>query len=377
MKSKFQIRTLGEVVSITKGKKHNVVLDSAADGGERYIQIDDLRSNGNLKFTPEQGVEVQEQDVVIAWDGANAGTIGFGLHGFIGSTLARLKIERKDVLAEYLGWFLRSRSSLIREHCTGATVPHVNKIFLKSIRIPLPPLPIQKQIAAIFQKADAAREKRRQANKLTEQFLQSAFLEMFGDPLTNPKGWEKKPFAEVAEIERRSIESSKIDPDTNYLGLEHIEKESGKLLGFIPVRQAELKSNKFVFTREHLLYGKLRPYLNKVCLPGIDGVCSTDILPIRAKLGLSNRYFIAFLMKHKWFVGEANSHSSGANLPRISPSIIEKFQVYSPPISEQQKFAALVEKVEGLRGKQRESERELEELLQSLMQRAFRGELVS
>jgi type I restriction enzyme S subunit len=71
--------------------------------------------------------------------------------------------------------------------------------YLKQVSIPLPPLPVQKQIAAILEQADAAREKRRQANKLTEQFLQSAFLEMFGDPVTNPKGWEKKKFADLVE----------------------------------------------------------------------------------------------------------------------------------------------------------------------------------
>ncbi len=73
---------------------------------------------------------------------------------------------------------------------TGANYPAVSDSVVKSVPITLPPLPIQKQITAILEKADAAREKRRQANQLTEQFLQSAFLEMFGDPARNPKGWE-------------------------------------------------------------------------------------------------------------------------------------------------------------------------------------------
>jgi type I restriction enzyme S subunit len=82
----------------------------------------------------------------------------------------------------------------------GGAQPNISQGILRDINVPLPLLRIQKQIASILEKADAAREKRRQANQLTERFLQSAFLEMFGDPVTNPKGWDKKSIAEFGSV---------------------------------------------------------------------------------------------------------------------------------------------------------------------------------
>ena len=71
----------------------------------------------------------------------------------------------------------------------GAAQPGVNSSKLKELEIPLPPLPEQKRIAAILDKAAAIRRKRQQAIQLADDFLRAVFLDMFGDPVTNPKGW--------------------------------------------------------------------------------------------------------------------------------------------------------------------------------------------
>ena len=149
---------LKHIVSISKGKKHNNVFSSNGVGKRRFIQIEDLRNDANLKYTDEKGVEVSERDLIIAWDGANAGTIGFGLNGFIGSTLARLKIVHNDFDSNFLGWFLRSKFSYLRNSCTGATIPHINKISLESLEVPEHDLQTQKQIASVLEDADHARQ---------------------------------------------------------------------------------------------------------------------------------------------------------------------------------------------------------------------------
>ncbi len=83
--------TLENIVKISKGKKHNLVKSVT---NNRYIQIDDLRNDNLIKYTDDdKGTFVEPSDVIIAWDGANAGTIGYGLEGLIGSTLARLFTE--------------------------------------------------------------------------------------------------------------------------------------------------------------------------------------------------------------------------------------------------------------------------------------------
>lgn len=94
--------------------------------------------------------------------------------------------ERVDTT--YLYFYLRT---LDFYHLAGKpTVPAIRKSTIEKLKIPLPPLEEQRKIAAILDKADGVRRKRKEAIRLTEELLRSTFLEMFGDPVTNPKGWE-------------------------------------------------------------------------------------------------------------------------------------------------------------------------------------------
>ncbi|EHE01470.1 type I restriction-modification enzyme 1, S subunit [Streptococcus pneumoniae GA17227] len=82
---------LGEILSLKKGKKATVLAEQTTLS-QRYIQIDDLRNNNNLKFTESLNMtEALPDDILIAWDGANAGTVGYGLSGAVGSTITVLK----------------------------------------------------------------------------------------------------------------------------------------------------------------------------------------------------------------------------------------------------------------------------------------------
>jgi type I restriction enzyme S subunit len=83
---------------------------------------------------------------------------------------------------------------------TGASYPAVSDAIVKGSKIPLPPLAEQKRIAAILDKAEAIRRKREQAIKLADEFLRSLFLDMFGDPVSNPKGWPQKPLRDCVEM---------------------------------------------------------------------------------------------------------------------------------------------------------------------------------
>jgi len=107
---------LGEVISLKKGKKADIHTLQTSQS-KRYIQIDDLRNDDNLKFTDSLNItEVLPEDILIAWDGANAGTIGYGLSGAIGSTITVLKQNEyyKDkILSDYLALFLESNLKII------------------------------------------------------------------------------------------------------------------------------------------------------------------------------------------------------------------------------------------------------------------------
>ncbi|HHG6474227.1 TPA: restriction endonuclease subunit S, partial [Streptococcus pneumoniae] len=144
---------LGEVLSLKKGKKATVLAEQTTLS-QRYIQIDDLRNNNNLKFTESLNMtEALPDDILIAWDGANAGTVGYGLSGAVGSTITVLKKNeryKEKIISDYLGVFLESKSQYLREHSTGATIPHLNKNILLDLQLELLGIEEQENIICIL-----------------------------------------------------------------------------------------------------------------------------------------------------------------------------------------------------------------------------------
>lgn len=276
-------------------------------------------------------------------------------------------------------WYMLADSfqNELTKRATGSTALGIRSKELEKIRLPYPPLPIQQKIAAILDAADAYRQKTKALIEKYDLLAQSLFLEMFGDPVRNEMGWEKVEMKKLCSFQKDSIIPDKIEKGTKYLGLECIEKETGNILQVHDVDNGELKSNKFLFDENYILYGKLRPYLNKVALPNFKGICSTDIIPIKPINGKCNKAFVCYIMRGKGFVSFAHERSSGANLPRISPSEIEKYPIINPPLSLQTLFADRIALIDQQKQQAQQSYEKAEALFNSLLQRAFKGELVS
>lgn len=197
-------KILEELVTVSKGKKAQAVFTNNIPASVRYIQIEDLRTDTKLQYTTDKnGTFVSEDDVCIAWDGANAGTIGYGLNGLIGSTIARLRFKEfyKDKIhTPYIGRFLQSKFSFLNGKTTGTTIPHIEKSRLDNLLISIPSLEEQRRIAAILDKAEAIHHKRQKALKMADDFLKSVFLDMFGDPVINPMKWKSVALTTIAEV---------------------------------------------------------------------------------------------------------------------------------------------------------------------------------
>ncbi|WP_106505663.1 restriction endonuclease subunit S [Brachybacterium timonense] len=181
--------------------------------------------------------------------------------------------------------------------------------------------------------------------------------------------YARVPLGEVAAVERRSIKPDAIDLDLPYLGLEHIER-GGHILDHPTAGEAELKSSKFLFTPQHLLYGKLRPYLAKIALPQTSGVCSTDILPVLPGPSL-DRSYLAHYLRQEAMVEFANSRSSGANLPRLSPMALKQFPIPLPPLEDQRRIAAILNQADAIRTKYHRFRAHLEALPNSWYRSKF------
>jgi type I restriction enzyme S subunit len=185
----------------------------------------------------------------------------------------------------------------------------------------------------------------------------------------NKRNWDTVALGEIATLERTVVQPQEIKSGTTYVGLEHIDS-NGKFINIGTVESGDLASAKFAFDSSHLLYDKLRPYLKKIARPFFEGVCSTDILPILPGSKV-NRDFLFHCLRQQQLVDLATARSSGANLPRLSPKILEEFPIPLPPLPEQHRIAAILDKADALREKRRQAIAKLYTLLQSVFLEVF------
>lgn len=142
-----------------------------------------------------------------------------------------------------------------------------------------------------------------------------------------------------------------IDPQTqqgnvNYVGLENLESQTGKLVGNYYQPYQSIKSTKNVFGVGDILFGKLRPNLNKVYFAEIDGVCSTDILVLIANTEKVNAKLLSYILRSKLFNEQVLLTVSGQQLPRTSWEKISKIKISLPNVSDQQKIVTEIEQLE-------------------------------
>lgn len=169
---------------------------------------------------------------------------------------------------------------------------------------------------------------------------------------------------EIVDIPRDAVSPENIQSGTTYVGLENITGD-GAFSSVRTVESGDLASTKFLFTHRHILYGKLRPYLRKIARPNFGGICSTDILPILPGPRI-DRDFLCHFLRLDTSVSFAESQSVGVNLPRISPHILATLPVPMPPMAEQRRIAAILDKADDLRQKRRTALQKLDSLTQSI-----------
>ncbi|MBY0231349.1 MAG: hypothetical protein K2W96_18860 [Gemmataceae bacterium] len=185
-----------------------------------------------------------------------------------------------------------------------------------------------------------------------------------------PKGWKRARLDAVATLERATLRPEEIATGTRSVGMENIDG-SGAFVDVGEVEAGELASNKFAFTPEHVLYGKLRPYLMKIARPDFAGACSTEILPIRANGTVSRDYLFHYLRQPR-MIALANSRTAGANLPRLSPTDLATFPIdYPADAEEQRRIAGLLDEADALRRRRAEMIRLAGELVPSVFREMF------
>ncbi|MFA5719258.1 MAG: restriction endonuclease subunit S [Desulfobulbaceae bacterium] len=190
--------------------------------------------------------------------------------------------------------------------------------------------------------------------------------------------WERVSLVDSIDIDTKQVLPIE-SPETqfNYIALENVESGTGRLVNLQSVQGATILSGKFRFDSSHVLFGKLRPYLNKVVLPDKEGICSTDILPLRPKEDSLSREWLALCLRSPQFIEYSRTKMDGAKMPRLRTPDLKSYKIPLPPIDEQRRIVARIEeltrRVEEARKLAAEREAELDALLQALYSRMIEG----
>lgn len=257
---------------------------------------------------------------------------------------------------------------------------------LKSMNFPLPPLDEQQRIVDLLDELFADLDEAKtlaQAVVDGSEFRRAAILhKAFIGELTklwrdehgiNLNRWQKK-FLSDALIPSKQKTTDFSSSDLRYVGLENMEKNGGQ----ISFQSAdEVRSTKNTFRVGNLLYGKLRPYLNKHGVATFDGVCSTDILVFKASEQAEIEFVNYFLSLPK-FIEYAVANSNGINLPRVSEKIILRAEIYLPPLEEQKEIVRMLDDLLSREHRTKDlalkTLERVELMKKSILARAFRGE---
>lgn len=194
-----------------------------------------------------------------------------------------------------------------------------------------------------------------------------------------PGGWIDAQLGEIIDYGKANKKAlSDVEPNTWVLELEDIEKDSSKLLNQVEMSERPFKSTKNSFKKGDILYGKLRPYLNKVIIANKNGVCSTEIIPINAEPLCSNKY-IFYWLKSSIFLRYVNDVSYGVNMPRIGTSDGNRAPFRLAPLAEQkviaEKLDTLLAQVDSAKARLEQITKILKRFRQSVLSAAVSGKL--
>jgi type I restriction enzyme S subunit len=380
-----------DLFKVSKGKKVSSTVEKSTNESVRYIQIGDLRTDSHVKFTEERNlVSVNESDLVIAWDGAYSGLVGFGLSGIIGSTLARLRIQESylsKIEARYAGYFLHSKFNYLQSTTTGATIPHISRKALEGIEITIPNLQTQRQIVAALDKAKVLIDKRQKSIEMLDEFIRATFFEMFGDPYVNEKKWQNMIIDDVVKNIQAgwSAVGEQREKNEDEFGVLKISAvTSGRFKSYEHKTVTENKiSRKLVIPEKgDVLFSRANTMdlVAATCI--VDSTNEKLFLPDKLwKIHLNKslvtpEYFVSVLQSPTYKKNLAlKSTGSSGSMMNISQKKLLAYMFPKPELNLQRKYSLIYKEVEAYRIRLVESLEKMDNLFQSLLQRAFHGDL--
>jgi len=396
----WRVVRLGEVFDILQGKS----LSAKQNRGVRprpflrtsnvYWGYLDLSKLDVMDFTEEeeQKFALQRGDLLVCeggdvgrtamWEGQMQGV-------YYQNHLHRLRARDDNVNPAFVMYWLQTAFTLLNLYSGSSnktTIPNLSRGRLAVFPIPLPPLDEQRAIAHVLRTVQRAKEATEGVIVALKELKKSLMQHLFTYgpvPVTErervplqeteigpiPAHWRVVRLGEVATLSTKAVDPANAGTK-RYIGLEHIEPGNIRIQRW--GKADDVRSLKTAFQQGDVLYGKLRPYLDKAVLAEWDGICSTDILVIRAQSNLLPE-FLAYLLHTSQFIAYAISTTTGVNHPRTSWKALQKFPIPLPPLSEQREIARMLQAVGAKIGAEQTRRAALEDLFKTLLHELMSG----
>lgn len=398
----MNVVTVGDISEQVRGVSYSKG-ESSEESRPNYVAV--LRANNitdggltfdDLVYVPEARVSAKQRirahDVVIAASSGSLSVVGKAAqarHTVDGSFGAFCKVLRPNgkVDPRYFGHFFRTHAyrRKISRLAAGANINNLKNEHLDSLPLPLPPLPVQTRIGAILDAADALRAKRRESIDQLDSLIQATFLEMFGDPVTNPKGWEMSTIGNCVDVlSGHAFKSSDFTSDgVPLIRISNLKGSSVNLAGCARIPEPK---------QGHLSKYRIQAGDTLIAMSGATtgklGFVPTDLTEtwyLNQRVGLFRfrrdskirTQFLravlssSFYQRHVWHL------AAGVAQPNISAGQLESAFIPVAPLDLQTRFVSIVESVEHQKSRLKAHLTELDTLFASLQSRAFNGELVA
>jgi type I restriction enzyme S subunit len=326
---------------------------------------------------------IENGDLLVGMDGDFNRERWSGDRALLNQRVCKITAKGEALDQGYLYHFLPKALLKIHSETPAVTVKHLSVKGIKDIEIPLPLLTEQKRIAAILDKADAIRCKRQQAIQLADEFLRAVFLDMFGDPVTNPRKWDEYVLKDIAEIRSGVTKGKKVDPSTavtlpymrvanvqdGYLDLSDIQNIT---VSSTDAEKCRLINGDILLTeggdpdklgRGYVWHGEIENCIhqNHIFSVRIHDQNKIDPLFLSAVIGSQRgkRYFLK--------VGKQTT-----GIATINKTVLSEFMPFLPPYKLQLKYVEVLKKIQAVKRQYKSANTGL---FESLSQKAFSGKL--
>jgi type I restriction enzyme, S subunit len=374
---------LKELGTIHTGSTPKTNDESLFGGDVPFVTPGDLDAVSPIQSTPrtltEAGVKTADllpaESVLVCCIGS-LGKIGFaGRPVVTNQQINAVVFNPAKVHARYGFFACRMLKPQLELMAPATTVPIVNKSRFSELRIPVPPLEEQRRIAAILDQAETLRTQRRQALAHLDTLTQSLFLDMFGDPRSNPKGWREAPVGALTDC----IVPGRDKPKSFSGGIPWVTTANLIHMGAtlpladaLGLSKAEIDEVRAKVIPAGSVIISCVGDLGVVSIAGVPMVINQQLHSFQCGAELNNLFLMHSLSFQKAFM---LAKASSTTLPYMNKSVCNSIPVLVPPLPLQQTFATRIQAIEALKATHRTVLAQLDALFASLQQRAFAGDL--